>query len=302
MTERSETLIGVDWGASNLRAFRMDGTGKVIERRRAPQGIKTLEAGDFEPTLSRLCEGWIDAGRTRLLLCGMVGSRQGWVEAPYVPCPAGVGDLAAALTPVSTDLGRVRIVPGVSLESADAVDVMRGEETQIIGAVPGDWTGMVIAPGTHSKWARIEAGRITGFRTFMTGELYAVLKSHSILGRLMREGGHDEAAFETGVIRALNDTAITALLFGVRAEALFGRITPAALPSYLSGLLIGAEVAAGSRGMGQGVTFTVIASDAVAGLYAQALRLADHAGIEAADGEEAAARGLWRLDRLVSLI
>jgi 2-dehydro-3-deoxygalactonokinase len=302
MTERSETLIGVDWGASNLRAFRFDLAGNVVERRSSPEGMKTLKAADFEPILSRLCEGWTSAAGVRFLLCGMVGSRQGWAEAPYLSCPAGFDDLARALVPLSTDLGPARIVPGISLASSDAADVMRGEETQIVGAVADDWTGVVVAPGTHSKWAWIEAGRIIRFRTFMTGELYAVLKSHSILGQLMQDGGHDAAAFETGVIRALRDGAVTALLFSVRAEALLGRIASAALPSYLSGLLIGSEIAAGSREIDACAPVMIIASDAVVGLYAHALRLAGHARLSTVDGETAAARGLWRLDRTVSSV
>jgi 2-dehydro-3-deoxygalactonokinase len=230
----------------------------------------------------------------------MVGSRQGWVEAAYSPCPVTPSALAATLTPVPTRLGPAHIIPVVSLVSADAVDVMRGEETQIVGAIADGWSGVVITPGTHSKWTRIEAGRIVSFRTFMTGELYAVLKGHSILGRLMEDGAHDEAAFEGGVVRALDDAAITALLFGVRAEALFGRIALAALPAYLSGLLIGAEIAAGLRGLGADTPLKVIASHTVADLYAHALRLAGREAFEAVEGDEAVARGLWRIDRLAS--
>ncbi len=168
---------------------------------------------------------------------------------------------------------------------------MRGEEVQLLGAGLAD--GLVILPGTHSKWVRLEGGAIAGFRTFMTGELFAVLKEHSLLGRLMAEGPEDEAAFAAGVDRALADPALTALLFGVRTEGLFGRIAPSALPDYLSGLLIGAEIAAGARAASS--PLTIVAAGALAERYARALALAGRGAPRIIDGEAAAVAGLHRI-------
>ena len=290
-------LIGGDWGGSNLRLFRFGPAGEVLEQRQAARGVLDVGAGGFEAALAGLIGDWLAAAPARVILSGMVGSRQGWVEAPYLACPAGAAEAAARLTPVASRLGEVSIVPGLSVRSVDGrMDVMRGEETQIFGAL-GEIGGpprLVIAPGTHSKWALVEAGRITGFSTFMTGELFAVLCDHSILGRLMRGRAHDPAAFETGVVRALADPAITRLLFSVRTEGLFEQIAPEALAAYLSGLLIGAEAAAGLAGQAA-TAASVIAAPAIGGLYRTALGLAGLDAVTLVDGDAAAAAGLWRL-------
>ena len=294
-------LIGVDWGATTLRTFRFNAAGKVVEQRVSARGLLTTRSGAFEETLAAMIDDWLEEGPRRLILCGMVGSRQGWVEAPYVACPADAGALAARLAPLHTRLGRARIVPGLSIEGAERVDVLRGEETQIFGAVGPGFSGLAVAPGTHAKWARIASGRIVDFRTWMTGELFALLREHSILGRMMTDGPPDEAAFVLGVRRALGDSAVTSLLFGVRAEALLSRTEPAALASYLSGLLIGAEVAGGlawSAGDAGAAAspIVLIGSPDLTGLYAEALALAGRADVRVVDGAEASARGLWRLD------
>lgn len=285
-------LIGVDWGTSNLRAFRFGPDGAVAERREAAEGVLAAPDGDFEAVLGRLIEGWTP---TRLLLCGMIGGRQGWRETPYIPCPADAGALERALTPLQTRLGPAWIVPGVSLSTADRVDVMRGEETKILGAAEPGWAGLVVSPGTHPKWASVADGRIIGFRTVMTGELFAVLKAHSILGRLIEPGPHDPDAFALGALRALDDPAITSLLFSARAEPLMGRIAPVSVESYLSGLLIGAEVRGGLAEAAPGAEIRLIGGEAITGLYAQALDLAGRPAAAILDGEAAVARGLWRI-------
>lgn len=291
------SLIGVDWGTSNLRAFLYDGTGQVLARRDAPHGIQKIAAGAFESTLCTLAADWLQGPPPAFLLCGMVGSRQGWVEVPYVPCPASLRDVAQAAVSIRSALGSVHIVPGLSAESAAGlIDVMRGEETQILGTGDGTAPQLVIAPGTHSKWAQVADGTVRAFSTFMTGELYAVLRQHSILGRLMQGENEDAAAFEQGVQRALAHPAPLGLLFSVRTEGLFGRIAPQALPSYLSGLLIGAEVAAGLQATGLShPAVSVIASDRLAALYHRALQLAGVERVKLQDGEAAAAAGLWRI-------
>jgi 2-dehydro-3-deoxygalactonokinase len=295
-----ERLIGVDWGTSNLRAFRFDAAGGVVERRDAPFGVQATPDGDFEAALERLAGDWRTGGGARWLLCGMIGSRQGWREAAYAPCPTDGAALAKALTPLTTRLGPAWIVPGVSLETAERVDVMRGEETQILGAVEPGWSGVVIAPGTHSKWATIQAGRISGFRTFMTGELFALLKTHSILGRMIEVAPSDPDAFALGVLRALDDPAITSLLFSARAEALMGRIAPPSIESYLSGLLIGTEVRGGLTGCAPGAAMAVIGAPRITALMVQALDIAGRPGARSIDGGEAAARGLWRIGQALA--
>ncbi len=294
----SEPLIGVDWGGSHLRAFRYDDGGEVVETRERRQALLDIAPDGFEATLAALIAGWSGAGGARLMLCGMVGSRQGWAEAPYVSCPADAESLARRLLPLATSLGHAWIAPGVAFESDDRADVMRGEETQIIGALPAGWTGVAITPGTHSKWCRLEAGRITRFRTWMTGELYALLMTHALVGALAVGELHDPDAFALGVLRARDDPAITSLLFGARAEGLLGRIRPESLGGYLSGLLIGAEVAQGLAGLEAQAALLLIGAPELTAFYARALALAGREPAAIVDGATASARGLWRLDQM----
>ena len=195
-----------------------------------------------------------------IMLSGMVGSRQGWVEAPYVACPAGAAEIAAAATSVpAARIGRVVVVPGLSARDArGAPDVMRGEETQILGALGagGRADGLFVLPGTHSKWARVEAGRIVDFATFMTGEVFAALKDHSLLGRLMAPpDATDAASAADGFARGLAAAAalerpgdLLHAIFMTRTLGLFHELPAQGLADYLSGLLIGAEVLAGAQG------------------------------------------------------
>jgi 2-dehydro-3-deoxygalactonokinase len=294
----ADSLIGVDWGASRVRAFRYDTIGTPIETRERACDLLAVEPGGFQIILADLTQGWAERGAPRFMMCGMVGSRQGWVEAPYVPCPVDAEALASRLLPLPAAEGSALIAPGLSFETSDQADVMRGEETQIFGAIAAAWNGVVLTPGTHSKWSMLDNGRITGFRTWMTGELFALLKSHSLLGRLMTPGAEDVDAFSLGVGRALEDAAITALVFSVRAEALLGRISPSSLASYLSGLLIGAEVAGGLALCDPDAPLAVIGTPALTALYVAALGLAGRSDVTRIDGDQAAARGLWRLAQM----
>jgi 2-dehydro-3-deoxygalactonokinase len=287
-------LIGVDWGNSNLRAYRFGADGRLIERRAAPAGVHAASRGGFEAALAEAVRGWIGPP---ILLCGAIGSREGWREAPYVPCPAGEMEIAAALTPLSTELGRAWIVPGVSAMTRERAETMRGEETKAAALLAEGFEGVMVSPGTHAKWVRLQGGRITGLRSFMTGELFAVLQDHSLLGALVQPGPHDAAAFELGVQRALTDPAVTSLLLTARAEALLGRMAAAAIPSYLSGLLIGAEVAGGLADLDPGTPIAVVGSPGLTPLLTRALALAGRADAAAREGEAALAAGLWRLGR-----
>ncbi len=249
----SAQLIGLDWGTSSLRAYLFDDLGHLSAQREASAGIQSITDGRFREAFESLCADWLEAWPSApVIASGMIGSRQGWKEAAYLPTPAGFAEIASRLLPVDESAGRrFRIVPGVSTVSAGGMhDVIRGEETQVFGALArlGSADLTVVLPGTHSKWVRVQQRRIVAFRTYLTGELFSVLAKHSILGRLFASqpppAQGADAAFADGLARAAADPAgITSLLFSVRAEGLFGRYEPHSLPSYLSGLLIGAEVA-----------------------------------------------------------
>jgi 2-dehydro-3-deoxygalactonokinase len=265
-------MIAVDWGTSSFRAYRLDGSGAIRERRERPRGIAQVPAGGFPRVLAEEIGDWLAGGGETVVLCGMVGSRQGWVEVPYCECPAGAAELAARLQRVELDGAAAFIVPGVcGLDSAGVRDVMRGEETQILGAMDAlPEAAVVCLPGTHSKWVRVERRRIVGFATHFTGELFAVLKNHSLLGRMIQDGAPDEAAFRAGVARSGESEGLLHHLFGVRAKALFGELSAAGGGEYLSGLLIGHELRNALAAAGTAPVFLLGAPGLVA-RYALAL-------------------------------
>ncbi len=236
-------LIAVDWGTSSLRGALLDEAGQVLEEKSAPLGILNVPDGDFAGVFAGQFSDWLKAGSVPTLISGMAGSRQGWAEAPYVACPAGPADLVRHLHWVEQD--RIAIVPGLSDSQGDVPDVMRGEEVQIFGAMrlAGFTDGLFVLPGTHSKWATVRGGRVIGFRTFMTGEVYGLFAQHSILARTLDAAAPlDDAAFLRGVAQAGGGDGVLHEAFGVRVLGLFGRLSPAQSASYLSGLLIGEEL------------------------------------------------------------
>jgi 2-dehydro-3-deoxygalactonokinase len=287
-------LIAVDWGTSALRGALLDEAGEVIEEKSAPLGILNVPNGDFAGVFAALFAEWMKPVGTRCLISGMAGSRQGWVEAPYVACPAGPADLARHLHWIERD--RIAIVPGLSDTRADVPDVMRGEEVQIFGAMrsSGLADGLFVLPGTHSKWATVRDGRITGFRTFMTGEVYGLFGRHSILARTLdADAPLDAMAFRRGVTQAGNGEGLLHNAFGVRALALFGRLSPAESASYLSGLLIGEEL--GRQTLPQDGEVVVIGAPALVERYA--LALGERGAKVRAFGAEATWAGLRALQR-----
>ncbi len=288
-------LIGVDWGTSSLRAFRFGPDGAAAETRRAPSALLDIPAGGFAARLAQVLEGWPSAP---VVVSGMAGSRQGWVETPYLPCPADASAAAAALTRVrGLADAPVWIAPGVRAETPDGgLDVMRGEETQVFGARLAGGDGLVIAPGTHSKWIAVEGGRIARFRTFLTGELYALLKQGSTLAAGFEGEAPDPDAFAAGVDRS--EGALAAALFGVRTAGLSGRVGARGLAAHLSGVLIGSEARAGLALFGRG-PLTLIGEPGLASLYAGALARLGAGAVQMEDGERAAARGLWLLGQAV---
>ncbi len=278
-------MIAVDWGTTSFRAFRLK-TGHIIDRRDSGPGILHVERGEFEAALRGQIEGWLAGGESRVVMAGMIGSRQGWAEAPYLECPAGPADLAAALLPLPFAGASVAIVPGLrSRDTAGVPEVMRGEETQLAGAIRwGDKDAIACLPGTHSKWATVRDGRITQFATHMTGEVFAALRGHTILGRMMQEAPNSADAFRRGVSRAREGGGLLHHLFGVRTLGLFGDLSDTEAASYLSGLLIGHEVAS----VAPSGTVHLIGAPALCALYALALQ--EHGvGAELASPDAAAA-------------
>jgi 2-dehydro-3-deoxygalactonokinase len=295
MSERKPVLLALDWGTSSLRAFLMDGTAAVLDQRASPHGIQNLPqpgVPGFEQAFAALCADWLDRWPDLPVVAGgMVGSAQGWVEAPYVPCPADVSQLARQAGRVRAADGRVvHIAPGVIFDPADAApDVMRGEEIQIAGALADDPAlaahASILMPGTHSKWVAVEDGRIARFDTYMTGEVFAVMSRHSILGRLMTEETPDQAvaekAFAAGVEAARQSRPGELLhqLFATRTLGLTHRLPGAALKDYLSGLLIGHELTSGLgqlRASGRAMPpLVVIGEEALSRRYVQAMTAFD---------------------------
>jgi 2-dehydro-3-deoxygalactonokinase len=300
-------LLGLDWGTTSFRAYRIDPDGAVLEQRTAPAGILKVPGGAFEAALEREIGDWLEAGPgLPIIASGMITSRQGWLEVPYCPCPAGSAELAAGLRRHETAQGRtIHFIPGLSIVGADDVpDVMRGEETQIVGTV-GHAVGrrLLVLPGTHSKWVRADNRRITWFATFMTGEVFGVLKEHSILGRLMEGDGPDDAAFARGLAQARGGAGgLLRKLFSARTLGLFDRLPPHGIASYLSGLLIGTEIAeaAGCLELPNEIKITVIGEGALCERYLTAITAAGLTGQTAA--EHASARGQFLIAQAAGLM
>jgi 2-dehydro-3-deoxygalactonokinase len=271
-------LIGLDWGTTSCRAYLIGADG--VRARNEGPGILRVEGGAFGPWFDTMVGGWIAAhGVLPIVLSGMIGSRQGWKEAPYAQCPAGADDIVRVLAKIDHDGLPISLVPGLSTENDGMPDVMRGEETQILGALAlsGRNEGLFLLPGTHSKWAEVRNGRIVSFRTFMTGEVFGALKDHTILGRLMREDAFDADGFARGVREGAALGGAGALLnrmFAARTYGLMDKLSDTALGDYLSGLLIGAEIDEATRRTKSVVT--IVASAALAQRYSDALRLLGH--------------------------
>ncbi|MBM3594201.1 MAG: 2-dehydro-3-deoxygalactonokinase, partial [Alphaproteobacteria bacterium] len=241
-------MIGLDWGTTSLRAYRLDQAGALLEKRESKSGILSVKPGGFPDELRKIAGDWLDAGEKLVVISGMAGSKQGWAEAPYLPCPATVTDIARATLPVPFPATRVRLVPGLKALDANGVpEVMRGEETQILGALdrlPDQETTLCL-PGSHSKWVRVRAGQILDFSTQMTGEVFAALSAHTILARSLHRGAaHHPGAFARGLDRARQGGGLLHQLFSLRSLSLFDAMPQMEAASYLSGLLIGHEVAA----------------------------------------------------------
>lgn len=297
-------LIGLDWGTTSFRAYRLGADGQILDRVSSDAGILAVTDGDFAATLRHQIAPWLGGPDIApILACGMIGSRQGWHEAPYVDLPAGTAELADKLVPTPLDGGSaIHFVPGLSWRDADGMpDVMRGEETQLIGAMGSDaGPRLFVLPGTHSKWAATADGRIFRFTTFMTGEVFAILSRHSILGRLMSGLDHDTSAFQRGLDSAMatpgHSAGLLHRLFGARSLPLFGDLPETGVASYLSGLLIGTEIVEASNSLPTSPPFqsvTIVGRSDLATRYATGLAAQGYS-VDTAD-PDACAIGLYRL-------
>jgi 2-dehydro-3-deoxygalactonokinase len=286
-------LIGVDWGTTNLRIMRIGREGQIIDFRHDERGASRLRRDDFAPILEELAADWLDES-VPVLICGMAGSRDGWRETGYRQCPVSLADLRPL--DVSMNGVSIAIVPGVSLViDGELADVMRGEETQVMGLSDCRDDAVIVTPGTHSKWIHCSDGSIVSFRSFLTGDLFSAIRAETLIGHEMGDAGTDPQAFEAGVRRALQDSALTAILFSVRTTRLSGALPATSTADYLSGLLIGAEIAA--QQLRPDDPIAVLGTTALGERYAAALAVAGARNVETIDAAAAAARGLWRIHR-----
>jgi 2-dehydro-3-deoxygalactonokinase len=295
-----QDLIAIDWGTSNFRAFRLDESGKIIERRSSTEGILRVQEGRFAETLRAQVGDWLTEGESRVLLCGMVGSRQGWVEAKYLSCPVGLADLADSLVKVHFDGAEVLLIPGVIGTDSDGIpEVMRGEETEAIGILDAcGGAGLVCLPGTHSKWIHLNHHTIESFITCMTGEVFSALRKCTILSRTMTtDVAIDNVAFLRGVTRSADTGGLLHHLFSVRTLALMNQLEEKSSASYLSGLLIGHEV---RSAMPSDAHVHLVGAAQLCTLYAQAISACG--GSSTLEDEDAAARGLAAIARRLSWI
>ena len=236
------SLLALDWGTSSLRGALLSSDGVVLDKRAFPQGILQVAHGQFANVFEQRFGDWMKAD-TLCLISGMAGSRQGWREAPYCPCPSGFEDIAQHLQWIEKD--RIGIVPGLSTWNDQTPDVMRGEEIQIFGALTSQniQNAQFVLPGTHSKWAQVKDRKISAFKTFMTGEFYALLSQHSILAKTcLPDAPLKKEVFLEGVMQSQQPGGLLHHAFSARSLALFEKLNPAQSSSYVSGLLIGEEI------------------------------------------------------------
>jgi 2-dehydro-3-deoxygalactonokinase len=290
-------FIAVDWGTSSFRAALIAPDGEILDELSQPRGILSFKQGEFAQYLIATCARMTKAGGQSFVLSGMIGSKDGMAEVPYCACPATVMDVARGVRWAVKD--RVAIAPGVRFENED---VMRGEEIQVFGAaaVLGLRDAMMVLPGTHSKWVNLEGGAILGFNTFMTGELYALLAQHSILSKSLPQHStvFEPQAFLKGIDVASEGVNILNTAFSVRVKSLFKELAPEHAPSYLSGLVIGEELAA--MQVQPGVDLVLVGTQQLTERYQIAL---EHLGANVRSlGTQAAWAGLYQIYQALSRI
>ncbi|MHC2105323.1 2-dehydro-3-deoxygalactonokinase [Methylobacterium sp. WL64] len=282
--------IAVDWGTTNRRAYAMSAEGVVIDTQQDDRGVLALSPDDYPGAIARLRERF---GAQVVVAAGMVGSTRGWREAPYIDAPAALRDLAAASLAVAHD---VRIIPGVALRSGPRPDVMRGEEVQVLGAISSGAappTALFCQPGTHNKWIATVDGAITDFATVMTGELFALVRTHGILAGMLDGAVADGPAFRDGLRRGREARNLAAALFEVRAGVLLARLAPDDAAAYASGLMIGADV--GTRTDLAERPVHLLGGGALAALYTVAITEAGGHAVAVPDGATTAGiHAIWQ--------
>jgi len=286
-------FVVVDWGTSSFRGWLMSDGGALAESRGSEGMLHCAGGAGFAPVLRDHLARLGAPEAAPVLICGMAGARQGWVEAPYLKTPTRLDALHEGAIRVDAP-GDIRILPGIAQARAEQPDVMRGEETQLLGVTEPGFSGLVCIPGTHSKWVRIEDGRIVEFSTYMTGELFSVITQHSILAHAVEPGAApaDSRPFRDGLATALAaPTALTASLFRLRAAQLLGFEQRADGAARLSGLLIGTEIADARRQHGSLRSVRLIAAGALGQLYRSALG-AQGLDVTTVDAEQASRLGL----------
>ena len=293
-------FIVADWGTTRFRGYLIENESS-LDQVSSDEGVSALQKGQHRDVFLRQCGPWLQAEpNAPVLLVGMVGSREGWVEAPYATCPAGPAEIAKALVPVDLENGRKGyIIPGLFCEPAPgAADVMRGEETLVMGAGVED--GLICSAGTHPKWILMRNGRIERFATYMTGEMYALLREHSMIGRPATQP-EDPKGFDLGLEAAERNSGearvgLLHLLFSARAAVVSNRMPSSLLAPYLSGLLTGDEINGALSQFGRPASVTILAAPERADLYVHALK---RHGIKAEirDTQQALISGLARIVR-----
>ena len=290
----ADGFIAVDWGTTNRRAYRLDSAGKCTDEFEDGKGVLSVDKGQFPAAVAEIRDR---LGDLPLLMAGMVGSNRGWAEAPYVPCPAGLDELAGKLAWAGE---REAIVPGVSYVGDGRADVMRGEEVQLLGAIASgevEPDGLVCHPGTHNKWCDLRGGRLHRFRTVMTGELFNLLKTHSILADLLSGTVEPNDVFRAGAHKGLYAEELPADLFAIRAGVLLGQTKREDAASYASGLLIGTDVRIG-LGTPVATHITVMGRPELTRLYAAAIDVAGRSAVEL-DGEKSFLAGISEIAKRI---
>jgi len=283
--------IAVDWGTSHLRAFAMGAGGQVLAKAQSEDGMGTLSQADFEPALLALIDPWLGSAPVTALACGMVGARQGWIEAAYQSVPCKPAEAGLTRAPTQDPRLNVLILPGLS--QASPPDVMRGEETQILGALAEtpDFDGVIALPGTHTKWAHVSAGEVVSFQTAMTGEIFALMAEKSVLRHSVGGNELDPTAFDAAVAETLSrPERLAQSLFSIRAASLLTDQSDRVARGQLSGLLIGVELAA-TRPYWLGREIVLIGAPALSALYARALQ-SQGVAANIHDGDAMTLRGL----------
>ena len=305
--EPAPAYVAVDWGTSSFRLWLIGNDGSVLAERRSGEGMTTAVRSGFSDVLESHLAAIAAPAGLPVLVCGMAGAKQGWIEAGYLDTPAALADIPAAAVRIPGVAADIRILPGLAQRDAVAPDVMRGEETQLLGAAAelGAGDHLICMPGTHSKWVRLSGGKVTGFSTFMTGELFEAIARNTILSHAIADAGAitgDNDAFRAAVVRMVANPALaTSQIFSVRAGSLIAGLSPADAKARLSGTLIGLEIAGALSLVAAGTPVSLVVSGGLGALYKDALAAAGispsiiDADAAVRNGLAVGARALWSL-------